>query len=112
MSNFLRIAALTLLCCALPTLAVSAWSAPFYIQHDTSYARMVLPSTLGQSTAIDWGLADPFDQWLHLESESLEVVSMSGTAQTGPLLSLDAELDPDGSLGQAEVISRDGPERP
>ena len=83
-STFLRIAALTLLCCALPTLAVNAWSAPFSIQHDTSYARMVLPSTLGQSTEIEWGLADPFDLVL--------------------VLSLDAELDPDGSLGQADYV--------
>ena len=42
-----RIAVLTLLCCALPTLAVPAFSSSFNIRHENAYVYMPLPGTLG-----------------------------------------------------------------
>src|SRR5215510_10779312 len=60
------IALLTLLCCSLPAVSPRADAAPFVIEHDVDYARVTLPSTLGQRTQVEWGLASDFGMWLSL----------------------------------------------
>ena len=106
MTNSLRIAVLTLLCCALPTLAVPAFSSSFNIRHDNAYVYMPLPGTLGESVTFEWS---PIVGW-RVELFGLPGVedgadvAMFGIVQLGPLLSLDAEWNPDGSIGDAEYI--------
>ena len=78
-------------------------AAAFEIQHDTSYARMTLPSVLGDSTELQWGLTDP-PMSLGINGEVLEVVSIAGEAHIGPLISLDAKRNSDGSLGDADYV--------
>jgi hypothetical protein len=105
MAKLGRVGILTLLCCSLPFAANRAFSSTFGFVHETDYVHFILPSTLGESTTFEWGISGP---WVRIwglpgmdESTEVEVV---GVAELGPLLSLDAEWNPDGSIGDADYL--------
>jgi hypothetical protein len=106
-----QISILTLLWCTLPFAANRPLADEFEIWHQTSYIYMHLPGTLGQSTGLDWWFDSAGDD---LQAFGLPVVGdpdhviYRGTAQTGPLLSLDAKWDADGSIGYAEYLFGEG----
>jgi hypothetical protein len=85
-----------------------ASAAQFEIQHDTAYVHVILPSTLGESTGFEWGFENGFNEPASFHGPTEEfsgpIVSMSGTARIGPLLSLDAEWYADGSIGDADYV--------
>ena len=91
--------------CALLFSGVAAHvlAAPFEIRHDTAYARMDLPITVGTPTELTWSLAEEYMSFF-VGERSLEVVSFVGSARTGPLRSVDAQWNSDGSLGQAAYL--------
>jgi len=91
----------------IPAFTSPAIAAPFEIRHDTAYARMDLPITVGTSTTLEWGLADE-DMWLFVGSRSLEILSFEGVAQIGRLRSVQAEWNSDGSPGQAHYVFGSG----
>ena len=101
-----RIGILTLLCCSCPFVASGACAATFDITHFTDYVYMPLPGTLGASVTFDWSLYNVSDQGLSgLPGVADHTpITMSGIANLGPLLSLDAEWNPDGSIGDADYL--------
>jgi hypothetical protein len=110
MARAARIAILTLICCGFPFTAHRASAGSFEITNFTSsYIYMPLPGTLGESVTIDW-YVDAFDNGLSgLPGVTDDTpVTMSGTVNLGPLLSLDAEWNGDGSIGDAEYLFDEG----
>jgi hypothetical protein len=102
MKTFTPVALVALLCATFPLLGARAEAAQIDIQHDTAYARMLLPATLGTHTEIDWSLQEE-GMWLAIgDGEPLPLLSITGTARIGPLLSLEAQSNSDGSLGDAD----------
>ena len=101
-----RIATLTLLCCTLLLGDSTADAATFEIQQNLNYARMTLPSTLGESTFFDWGYSGCCEPVTigGLPVDGLTVLDMYGTANIGPLLSLNEEWNPEGSEGEAYYV--------
>ena len=101
-----RIGILTFLCCSLPFTASLASSAEIRITHWTDYVYMPLPGTLGESVTFEWSPSFGWDVELFglPGVEDGADVAVSGIAELGPLLSLDAEWNPDGSIGDAEYI--------
>jgi hypothetical protein len=105
------VALLTLLCCSISPAVTPGFAAQFEIYQDLNYSRMELPSTLGETTSIYWGfdVEDP-EGWAHdhmsisFPDKFFRVLSMYGAADIGPLLSFDAEWNPDGSIGDAEYV--------
>jgi len=101
-----RIAILTLICCGVPFTANRAFAAAFEITHWTDYVRMNVPGTLGESITFDWSVYNVSDGGV----SGLPGVAdgtpftMSGIADLGPLMSLDAEWYPDGSIGSADYV--------
>jgi hypothetical protein len=102
-----RIVVLTVMCCSLPVAAAPAFSATFELRHQTSYAYMPLPGTLGESITFEWGFESA---WADVELFDLPIIgdpaefSVYGVTHFGPLLSLDAEWNADGSIGDADYI--------
>jgi len=103
-----RIAILTVICCGFPFTANRASAASFEITHWTDYVYMSLPGTLGESTTFDWSPSFGWD--VNLSGlpgvEDGADARMSGIAHLGPLLSLDEELNPDGSIGSDYIIGK------
>ena len=98
-----------LLGCSFSLAADGAFAAQFGIQHDTDYVYMNLPATLGESTVFEWGLAGPYVEIFGLSGVADPAeVTVSGVANIGPLLSLDAEWKPDGSIGSADYVFGEG----
>ena len=101
-----QIGILTLICCSFPFAANRAFAATFEITHWTDYVYMPLPGTLGDSVTFDWYPSFGWD----VELSGLPgvadrtLITMSGIGNLGPLLSLDAEWNADGSIGDAEYL--------
>ena len=105
MARLGRIGVLTLLCCSFPLAANRAFAATFEITHWTEYVRMTLPGTLGESVTFDWSVYASDNGLSGLPGVADDTpVAMSGIADLGPLLSLDAEWYPDGSIGSADYV--------
>jgi hypothetical protein len=105
-----RIAILSLVCCGFSFIPNSASAGSFEITNFTdSYIHILLPGTLGESLTFDW-YVDTQDNGLSgLPGVADNTrVTVIGTANLGPLLSLDAEWDSDGSIGYAEYLFGDG----
>jgi len=106
-----RIGILTLLCCSFPFTANRASADGFEITNWTSdYVYMPLPGTLGESVTFDWSLDDVRDQGLSgLPGVADHTpVTLNGIANLGPLLSLDAQWDADGTIGVADYLFGEG----
>jgi PEP-CTERM motif-containing protein len=104
-----RIAILTLICCGVSFTTGRASAGGFEITHFTSYVHMPLPGTLGESVTFDWSV-DASDNGLSGLPGVADAtpVMLYGTANLGPLISLDAEWDADGSIGYAEYLFGEG----
>ena len=99
-----QISILTLICCSFPFTASRAFAAAFEITNWTDYVWMrPLPGTLGEAAIVDWSVIAADNGLSGLPGVADHTpVTMSGIANLGPLLSLDAEWYPDGSIGNAE----------
>ena len=105
MAELRRVGVLTLLCCVLPLAANPAFSSGFEFSHETAYVHFTLPPTLGESVTIDWSVGgDGVEIWGLPGVADFTEVNVSGWAELGPLLSLDAEWNPDGSIGGANHL--------
>jgi hypothetical protein len=109
MAELRRVGVLTLLCCVLPLAANPAFSSGFEFSHETAYVHFTLPPTLGESVTIDWSVGgDGVEIWGLPGVADFTEVNVSGWAELGPLLSLDAEWNPDGSIGDADYVFGEG----
>jgi hypothetical protein len=109
MSTSWRVVVFTLLFSSASVVVSRGFAAQFEIYQDLNYARMALPHELGAETQIYWGFDVEEDardlMYIGFPSgEYYRVLSMFGTAYIGPLLSLDAEWNPNGSLGDADYV--------